>query len=103
MNSITRVSAIASQYRTDTQSSWQQRTNDFEALQSALRSGNLWAAQQAFMTLQQNSSQAASTSNAFGQNSQAAIAFQALESALDSGNLSAAQQAFATLQLECSG
>jgi hypothetical protein len=51
--------------------------------------------------LEQNSSQTASTSNAFSQNSQASIAFRALESALSSGNMSAAQQAFATLQLEC--
>jgi hypothetical protein len=101
MNSVSRVSAIASQYRTDSQGLWQQRTNDFEVLQNALQSGNLWAAQQALATLQQNSSQPAGTGGAFSQNSQASSAFEALENALSSGNLSAAQQAFATLQLEC--
>jgi hypothetical protein len=103
MNSISRVAAIASQYHIGTQASWQQQTNDFEALQNALRSGNLWAARQAFATLQQNSSPTAGTSSAFSRNSPASGAFQALEGALNSGNLSAAQQAFATLQLECGG
>ena len=92
---------MASQYRPHAQSSWQQQTLDFEALQSALQSGNLRAAQQALVTLRQNSSQTVSSTNAFSQNSQASVAFQALESALISGNVSAAQQAFATLQLEC--
>jgi len=101
MNGISRVSAIASQYQTHTQSSWQQQTIDFGALQSALQSGNLRAAQAALVTLRQNSSPTVSSTNAFSQNSQASVAFQALEGALISGNMSAAQQAFATLQLEC--
>lgn len=103
MNSVSRVSAIASQFRSDNQVFSQQRTNDFEALESALKSGNLKAAQHAFATLQQNSPQTANTGSAFSQNSQAASAFQALERAINSGNLPAAQQAFITLQLECGG
>jgi hypothetical protein len=104
MNPISRVSAIAGQGQTHTQGLRPQRADDLEALQSALQSGNLRAAQQALATLQQNqqtSSQTAGASNAATRNLQASSAFQALESALSSGNLSAAQQAFTTLQLEC--
>jgi hypothetical protein len=109
MSSINSISSSTSLYPADTQISRKQRTQDFKALQTALQSGNLSAAQEAFASFQQsqpnNSSGitangAASTS---GQNSQASNAFQSLQSALTAGNLSGAQQAFATLQRNLEG
>jgi outer membrane protein assembly factor BamD (BamD/ComL family) len=101
MSSISSVSSATNPYQTDTQNPWQQRAQDFKSLQSALQSGDLSGAQQAFASLQQNqptSSQTASTTTASNRNSQASNAFQALQSALGTGNLEAAQQAFSSLK-----
>jgi len=103
MSSINSVSSTTNPYQTNSQSPWQQISQDFKTLQSALQSGDLGGAQQAFASLQQsqqNSSQpgTSGTGGSAGQNSPTANAFQALQSALSTGNLSAAQQAFATMQ-----
>ena len=104
MSSINGVSSAGSNYQTNAQSPWQQRANDFKALQSALQSGDLSGAQQAFANLQQDgqgfspASAKTSTAAASAVSSQGAVAIQALQSALSSGNLSAAQQSFATLK-----
>jgi hypothetical protein len=106
---VTNVSSTPTPYSKTVQSPWQQQAKDFQALQSALQSGNLSDAQTAFASLQPdmgNSSQDTSTqpSNAAsssalssGQTDPLTSAFQALGSAL-SGNLSAAQSAFATIE-----
>jgi outer membrane protein assembly factor BamD (BamD/ComL family) len=73
---------------------------DFKALQSALQSGDLSSAQQAFTALQKdnpNFAQAMSGSNSSSQTNPVSTAFQSLQSALQSGNLSGAQSAFTSL------
>jgi len=99
MSSITSVSSSANPYQTDTQNAWQQRVQDFKSLQSALKSGNLSNAQQAFASLQKDMPELAQAANgASSQTSQSSNPFLALQNALSSGNLPAAQQAFSTMQ-----
>jgi ribosomal protein S20 len=101
---VSNVSSTVNPYQPDVQSPWKQRAQDFKALQSALQSGDLSGAQQAFAAFQKDmpaSAQAAQTAQANSAstpNSQGAKDFQALQSALGSGDLSGAQQAFASLQ-----
>jgi hypothetical protein len=89
-------------YQVSTQNNFKKRAQDFKALQSALQSGDLTSAQQAFSSLlkdQQGSTQAATpASSTSGQTSPLQNDFQALQSALQSGDLSGAQSAFATLK-----
>ena len=73
---------------------------DFNAIGSALQSGNLSNAQSALSTFQkvlQNSSPT-SPNQPFGKNTQANMDYQSLTSDLQSGNLSGAQKAFSSLQ-----
>ncbi|MGO9200527.1 MAG: hypothetical protein ACLQM8_08305 [Limisphaerales bacterium] len=100
MTSISAVSPAASLFRAGTQGYWQQLANGLAALQSALQSGDLWAAQQAFEALQQSALQTPGAGSTSSPDIRASSAFQALQNALSTGNLSAAQQAFAALQLE---
>ena len=103
---VSSVSSTLNTYQPDVQSAWRQRTQDFKALQTALQSGDLSGAQQAFAAMQkdqQNSSQATQASSASSQNSQDAKDFQALQTAFSSGDLSGAQQAFAALQKDLQG
>jgi len=74
-----------------------QRNQDFKALQSALQSGDLSGAQQAFSNFQQDA-QSSSPAGKKTQNTQAVADFQSLQSALQSGDLNAAQKAFASWQ-----
>lgn len=90
-------------YPTGPQGGLQQPALDFKALGSALRSGDLSAAQQAFANLQKDAQSpvplaTTSTSKPTSQNSPLAGDLQALQSALQSGDLSGAQSAFATLR-----
>ena len=80
------------------QAYFQQRTSDLSQLGTALQSGNLAGAQQAFSTLQ-TLAQASPlpNSNAFAV-SQREQDFNAIGQALQSGDLTGAQQAFAQLQ-----
>lgn len=74
--------------------------SDFKALQSALGSGDLSSAQQAFATLQQdnpNFVQAMLGGNSSTQTNPVSAAFQSLQSALKSGDLTGAQNAFTSL------
>ncbi len=71
---------------------WQQRQQNFSNLTSALQSGNLSAAQQAFSSLSGNSSNVSSNSP-----------LAQLGQALQSGNLTAAQQAMQTLMSQRGG
>jgi hypothetical protein len=73
---------------------------DFNAIGSALKSGNISNAQSALSTFQkvlQNTSQT-SANQPFGKNTQANMDFQSLTSDLQSGDLSGAQKAFNSLQ-----
>jgi hypothetical protein len=96
--SISGVTSASSSYVNP----YAQVKQDFKSLGTALQSGNLSDAQQAFAALQQdnpNIGQSQGGSTQGGQNSsQANQAFQNLSSALQSGDLSGAQQAFAQLQ-----
>src|SRR5664280_393361 len=96
---VTGINSATAQYQPSIQSSFKKQSQDFKALQSALQSGDLTSAQQAFASLQKdrpNSTQAAATtSNASGQNSPLANDFQALQTALQTGDISSAQSAFA--------
>ena len=99
---VSGINAATTAYQTSVQSSFNQRAQDFKALQTALQSGDVTSAQQAFASVQkdmQNAAQAAgATSNPSGQPSKIGTDFQTLQSALQSGDLSGAQSAFATLK-----
>ena len=69
-------------------SMWQQQKSSFSQLSSALTSGNLSAAKQAFTSLSANNSTASNPNSPMGK----------LGAALQSGNMSAAQKAFSTMQ-----
>ena len=75
----------------------EQFAQEFQQLGEDLQSGNLSAAQQDFVTLEQYAPQTSSTSSAQSSNP-LAQAFNQLAQDLKSGNLSAAQQDFKTIQ-----
>ena len=81
------ISSIASS-AVNGASLWQQQKSNFSQLASALKSGNLSAAQQAFKSLSANIPGSSDPNSPMGK----------LGAALQSGNVSAAQQAFATMQ-----
>ncbi|HZL42464.1 MAG TPA: hypothetical protein VFD66_04215 [Verrucomicrobiae bacterium] len=103
--SVSGVSSATNSYLKQIQSQWQQQMQDIKTLGSALQSGNLTRAQNAFAAwgqdLQPNTAATTDTTqqNApFGANSQANSDFAALSTALQSGDISGAKQAFASLQ-----
>ena len=104
VGSISGVNSSPSAYPTTSQNGFGQIVANFQAIGSALQSGNVASAQCALTAFQQalqGSFQANSPTAAtqpFGKNSQANTDFQNLTSALQSGNLSSAQQAYASLQ-----
>jgi ribosomal protein S20 len=73
---------------------------EFQAIGSALQSGNISSAQNALTTFQQELQRTSQTaaSQPFGQNTQANTDYQNLTSAVQSGNLATAQQSFSSLQ-----
>ena len=73
---------------------------EWKALQTALKQGNLSAAQTAFSAIQQNmpAGPQGSQSNQSSSNNPMAQAMSNLESALSKGDLTGAQTAFSTLQ-----
>lgn len=75
----------------------QQFQQEFQQLGEDLQSGNLSAAQQDFVTLQQLAPQSSSTSSTQSSNP-LEQAFNQLSQDLQSGNLSAAQQDYANIQ-----
>ncbi len=97
---IQSVSSAASTSAADLQASAQQRRADFQALASALQSGDISSAQQAFAQLQKDNprlAQALSSAPNSSDNPRLAD-LKSLASALKSGDVSAAQQAMAKLQ-----
>lgn len=79
------------------QNNFQQFQEEFQQLGQDLQSGNLSAAQQDFVTLQQLSPQSNSTSGSQS-NNPIAQEFNQLAQDLQSGNLSAAQQDYSQIQ-----
>ncbi|WP_162232258.1 hypothetical protein [Methylogaea oryzae] len=74
--------------QTNGSGAWQQRRESFNQLASALQSGDLKSAQQAFSTLTPNSTAATDPNSPLAK----------LGKALQSGDINAAQQAFSTLR-----
>lgn len=104
MSSISSVLSSNPAYQNYNTSNVQQTVQDFQALGSALQSGDVSSAQSALTTFQQALATAtnsqSSSSQPFGKNSQANTDYQSLASALQSGNLTTAQQAFSRLQTD---
>lgn len=102
MSSISSVSSATNPYLPPNQNGYGQFGQDFNAIGSALQSGDLSTAQSALATFQQDLQGNSQTpaSQPFGKNSQANTAYQSLVSALQSGNLSDAQKAFGSLQTD---
>ena len=94
------VTSIVNPYRQISLNAANPSQSNLQSLASALQSGNLTAAQNAFATFEQsfsasNSQQGSSQS---GQSSPVNSDIQTLSSALKSGNLTSAQSAFLQLQ-----
>ena len=99
------MSSTTNPYQPTSLNSFSQIVQDFNSIGTALQSGNLSTAQSALATFQQdlqNNSQT-STTQPFGNNSQANTDYQSLTSALQSGDLSGAQKAFSSLQTDLQG
>lgn len=105
MSSISSASSTTNPYQATNLNAFTQFVNDFNAIGSALQSGNLSDAQSALATFQQDlpGNSQTSTNPPFGNNSQANADYQSLVSALKSGNLADAQQAYASLQNDLQG
>jgi len=80
------------------QSRMQRFRQEFQQLGQDLQSGNLSAAQQDFVTLQQLGPQGSSASSSAQSSNPIAQAFNQLAQDLQSGNLSAAQQDYSNIQ-----
>ena len=102
MSSISSVSSTTDPYRIANQQGFGQIGQDFNAIGSALQSGDLSTAQTALTTFQQDLQGASKTdaTQVFGKNNQANADYKSLTTALQSGDLSAAQKAFAGLQTD---
>ena len=102
MSSISSVSSVTNPYVPASQNGFGQTVQDFNAIGTALQSGDLSTAQTALTTFQQalQVSTSASTSQPFGKNSQANTDYQNLASSLQSGNLAGAQKAFTSLKTD---
>jgi len=100
MSSISSVPAVTSPYLAASQSDFGQTVQDFNAIGSALQSGDLTTAQSELTTFQQalQGSLSAPATQPFGKNSQANADYQNLTSSLQSGNLAGAQKAFTSLK-----
>jgi hypothetical protein len=95
------VTSIVNPYRQYSLSSANPSQSNLQSLSSALQSGNLTAAQNAFASFEQSFSSSNSQQAPSSQSSQSNPVtndIQTLSSALNSGNLTSAQQAFAQLQ-----
>jgi hypothetical protein len=102
---VSNVSSCGGVNATDSQDSFKKSRADFQALASALQSGDLGTAQQAFAQLQQDSPRLAQalTSPASSSDSPRLADLKTLASALQSGDVSGAQQAMSQLQQASQG
>ena len=94
------VTSIVNPYRQYSLSSANPSQSSLQSLSSALQSGNLTAAQNAFASFEQSfsGSNSQQTSSQSGQSNPVTNDIQSLSSALNTGNLTSAQQAFVQLQ-----
>jgi len=88
----------ANPYSATQMTKFQQSRTDFQALGSALASGDLSSAQSALSAFLKDVQNGSSDSGPFASDSQAGKDLQALQSALQSGDVKGAQSAFSTLQ-----
>ena len=95
--SVSAISSVTNPSQAAYTSPFAQARQDMQALGTALSSGSLSDAQQAYSQLQQNLPSGGSAQGSQNSDSPGA-ALQSLGSALQSGNISDAQQAFAKLQ-----
>ena len=105
MSSISSTSSATNSYQATNLNAFTQFVNDFNAIGSALQSGDLSEAQSALATFQQDlpGNSQSSTNQPFGNNTQANTDYQNLVSSLKSGNLPDAQKAYANLQNDLQG
>ncbi|MDD2899190.1 MAG: hypothetical protein PHI31_10810 [Desulfuromonadaceae bacterium] len=90
--SISAISSAGSTYQTSTSNSMDQMKKNFDALGSALSSGNLDDAKKAFAEIQKNAPKDGKTPSEITD----------LQKALDSGDVKAAQQAYSKIQQKMS-
>jgi len=99
--SVSAISSSSDPYSPSVQAAAQRR-QEFQALGTALKSGDLAAAQSAFASLQSAPRSSSSSQSQAGQsprpNTDQSANVQALASALQTGDIAAAQSAFAALQ-----
>ncbi|MGP8201497.1 MAG: hypothetical protein ACLQU4_18560 [Limisphaerales bacterium] len=104
MSSISSTFPATNPYQATNLSAFTQFVNDFNAIGSALQSGNLADAQSAMAEFQQDlPSQLQTTNQPFGNDTQANTDYQKLAGALNAGNLADARQAYAGLQNDLQG
>jgi hypothetical protein len=105
MSNISSLASSTNAYQATSQNAPGQLAQNFQAIGSALQSGNLTSAQSALATFEQNlqASSQSSPNQPFGKNGEANTDFQAMAGALKSGNLSSAQQAYTSLQSDLKG
>jgi len=104
LSGISSISSAASRFLhgAATRTNPNQTVKDFQALGSALQSGNITGAQIAGAALQKDfpANPQAASSPPFGTNVQANSDYQSLTNALKSGDLTGAQKAFTLLQTD---
>jgi hypothetical protein len=104
MSSISSVSSNSDASQADSLTNFQQIKSDFQTLASAIQSGNISSAQQAYAALQKDAPalfQGASSQG--GSSDPLASALSSLGTALQSGSITSAQQALAALQQTVQG
>ena len=104
MSSIYGTFSATNSYQATNFSAFTQFVNDFNAIGSALQSGNLADAQSTLAEFQQDlPGQSQTTNQPFGNDTQANSDYQKLAGALKAGNLAEARQAYAGLQNDLQG
>ncbi len=102
MSSIASVPSTTNPFQMVNQNSVNQFITDFNAIGSALQSGDISSAQGALATFQQDlpANSSTSTNQPFGSNTKANTDYQSLVSALKNGDVTGAQKAFTNLQTD---
>ncbi|MGD0816435.1 MAG: hypothetical protein ABSA83_22825 [Verrucomicrobiota bacterium] len=104
MSSIYNTFPATNPYQAMNLNAFTQFVNDFNAIGSALQSGNLADAQSTLAEFQQDLPGQSQTPNQpFGNDTQANTDYQKLAGALNAGNLAVARQAYAGLQNDLQG
>lgn len=108
MSSISSASAATDPYQATNLGAFVQFVNNFNAIGNALQSGDVSDAQNALAQFQQlnlpsTGASASSTTQPFGNNTQANTDFKNLATALQTGDLTGARSAYASLQNDLQG